>query len=129
MKTKTSALPALLALTTLLVTAPSFAAVISLFGWGFNLDGTTYCNRTGCTNTGQGSLPGAVDASGFNFTTGLGVVSITTGGIGAHSVFSFFDHDIDTAANTFFNEGGVTINTAAAGQSWEIDYLRQPPAG
>ena len=105
----------------LLLSAPGSAATIDLFGWGFNIDGTTYCSGGGCDNSGTGSLPGAIDTSGFDFTSGLGSISITISGAGAHSMVSFFDHDIDRAQNTFFNEGGATIGAAAAGQSWEID--------
>lgn len=113
-----TALPAALAL---LMSMPASAATIDLFGWGFNIDGTTYCSGGGCDNSGQGSLPGSIDTSGFDFDSGLGSISITITGTGAHSMVSFFDHDIDAAQNTFFNEGGSTIGAAAAGQSWEID--------
>ena len=123
---------ALSGVTALLMAMPGSAATIDLSGWGFNIDGTTYCSGGGCANSGAGSLPGAIDVSGFNLTSGLGSISITIGGAGAHSMVSFFDHDIDRGLNTFFNEGGATINSAAAGQSWEIDepgFFPNPPAG
>lgn len=132
MNIKSPVLSALLGAATLLMTPHSHAALIDLFGWGFNLDGTTYCSGGGCANSGQGSLPGSVNASGFDFDTGLGSISIDIGGAGTHSILSFFDHDIDSAINTFFNENGATSNAAATGQSWEIDepgFFPNPPNG
>lgn len=93
-----------------------------LFDWGFNVDGTTYCDLGPCDNDGvaPGTIPG-IDVSGFDFGTGLGSIGFTISGAGAHSLVSFFDHEIDVLANTWFNEFGATGGTAAAGQSWEID--------
>ena len=96
-------------------------ADVSLFDWGFSDDGTTYCKRAidGCDNTN--TLPAGMDASGFDFSTGLGSLSMTITGVGPHSMIAYFDHEIDEAINTFFNELGSTSGAAAAGQSWEID--------
>jgi hypothetical protein len=93
-------------------------AVIGLYDWGFNLDGTVYSKIDG--GNFPGDLPGSVDASGFNFTTGLGTIEIALGP-GAHSVDFFVDHEIDQTINTYFNETGSATGTAATGQSWEID--------
>ena len=82
------------------------AATIDLFEWAFNNDGTI--NST--------VLPG-----GINSTTGLGTASITISGAGAHYFIAYFDHEIDEAINTFFNESGGVVGAPAAGQSWEID--------
>jgi hypothetical protein len=92
--------------------APAFAD-ISLCDWAFNIDG-------GLTVWGD-PLPGTVNASGFDFDEGLGTLTVTVSGPGAHSVGLFVDHEIDEAINTFFNENGDAVGSPAAGQSWEID--------
>lgn len=89
------------------------AAVIALFDYGFNIDGTTIFK--------PGPLPSAIDTSGFDFGTGLGIVDVTISGAGLHYVGGFFDHEIDESINTFFNEFGSASGAPAAGQSWEID--------
>jgi len=89
------------------------AASIGLFDYAFNIDGTIY-------EIGD-SLPGILDASDFDFSTGLGSISITIDGEGDHYVLAFFDHEIDEEENTYFNEVGSATGTPAPGQSWEID--------
>lgn len=91
------------------------AATIDLDSWAFNVDGTTYQSQLGDV------LPASFNTAGFNFTTGLGVMSIHVTGAGGHSVDSFFDLEIDQLVNGFSNEYGATGNAPAAGQSWEID--------
>lgn len=86
------------------------AATITLFDFGFNVDGDIFAM----------SFPATSDKSGFDETTGLGTVILTVTGVGAHNVIGFFDHEIDEDINTFFNEYGIG-GTPAAGQSWEID--------
>ncbi len=96
------------------VAAPANAAVISLFDWGLNIDGAI-------SMTGD-PIPAGVDASGFDFGTGLGTIQVSVTRAGPHNVVSFFDHEIDEDDNTFFNEAGATGGAAAtAGQAWEID--------
>lgn len=87
------------------------AATIDLFEYAFNIDETV-------TN---GSAPPGVNVAGFDTGTGLGTISVSITGPGAHYVSLFVDHEIDENINTFFNELGSTAGTAAAGQSWEID--------
>ncbi len=88
------------------------AATIGLAEYAFNINGTV-------TN---GSTPVGVNGAGFDFTTGLGTISITLSGAGSHYVGLFVDHEIVEPTNTFFNEFGATsVAAAAAGQSWEID--------
>ena len=96
------------ALATLLAGGSANAVTVNLFEYGINVDGD------------YTTLPG-VNLAGFDTVTGLGTISITVGGVGAHSVLGFFDHEIDEASNTFFNEYGGTSGSPAAGQSWEID--------
>ena len=106
-----------LALAAVLATASlsAQAALIGLFDYGFNIDGTVSLPTLG------DPVPAAVDISAFDDITGLGSIRITLSGAGAHSVDAFFDHEIDEAINTFFNESGAVSGVAAAGQSWEID--------
>ena len=62
--------------------------------------------------------------TGFDWTTGLGTLKWTSpvATILEENVFiAFFDHEIDEATNTFFNETGSTSGSLATGQSWEID--------
>jgi len=93
-------------------TAPGQAApVIELWEYAFNLDGVV-------TN---GSAPAGVNLAGFDTTTGLGTVGVTVTGAGAHYVAFFADHEINAAANTFFNEYGSVTGAPGAGLSWEID--------
>jgi len=57
-----------------------------------------------------GALDGlqySFDQSGFDRTTGLGTITGTiysAGGASGIGIFAFFDHEIDQADNTFFNE-------------------------
>lgn len=87
------------------------ATTIGLFEYAFNVNGTVT----------SGSAPGGVNIAGFDTSTGLGTISFSTSADGAHSFLAFFDHEIDEAINTFFNEYGATSNSPASGQSWEID--------
>lgn len=91
------------------------AALIDIFDYGFNIDGISSVPTLG------DPIPAEVDTSGFSTITGLGNIDVTITGAGAHNVDAFFDHEIDEAINTFFNESGTATGTSAAGQSWEID--------
>jgi len=94
------------------------AATINLFEYAFNLDTNVYDVTDG---TATGTLPLGVNLGGFDVTTGLGTINFTTSTDGAHSFLAFFDHEIDEATNTFFNEYGNTSGLPATDQSWEID--------
>ena len=65
--------------------------------------------------------PGSIDDSGFDYTTGLGTLTITLDGASAHNVVFFVDHQIDADLNTYFNEYGAVSGLPSAGQSWEVD--------
>lgn len=105
----------------LLLNAPrASAGVIELYDWGLNLDGTTYCGLVGCDNTGL-PLPTNIDASGFDFSTGIGAIDITVTGVGVHAIDVLFDHEIDNPINNFFNEFGSANGLPGVEQSWEID--------
>lgn len=91
------------------------AVTIDLAEWAVKVDGTVYNVTSGDT------LPGNVNAAGFDGATGLGTLQVTLGGAGSHFVALFVDHEIDESTNTFFNEFGAAVGSPAAGQSWEID--------
>lgn len=89
------------------------AAMINLVDWSLNTDELiTYAGDP---------VPSYVNDNGFDFMSGLGTLSVTISGVGAHSVFGFFDHDIDVSTNSFFNEVGDAFGSPNSGQSWEID--------
>jgi hypothetical protein len=84
------------------------AVTIGLYDSGFNKDGIY-------------PGPAGINLGGFNTATGLGTITATVIGAGSHYLIAFFDHEIDEALNTFYNEYGAVNGVAAAGQSWEID--------
>ncbi len=90
------------------------AATINLYDWGFNVNGAIYDS--------SGPLPGYFNTGGFDWNTGLGTIAINYNpGVGNYYLLSFFDHEIDEAINTYFNEYGNAIGSPVSGQSWEID--------
>jgi hypothetical protein len=107
-----------------LASQQSLAFESALYDWGFNIDGTTYCLLGPCDNDGLNpatDLPASINASAFNFATGLGSLGISISGAGSHSVIVFFDHELDESTSGFYNELGGTGGVAPAGLSWEID--------
>ncbi|GMQ87106.1 MAG: hypothetical protein BMS9Abin08_0304 [Gammaproteobacteria bacterium] len=104
-----------LALAGALVSGSAQAVVTNLFDYGFNVDGAVSLPISG------DPIPPGVNIGGFDDITGLGSIDVTITGAGAHSFDAFFDHEIDEAINTYFNEVGSSTGAAAAGQSWEID--------
>ena len=95
------------------------AAVIDLFELAVNIDGVV--SSIGGSGSSGDPVPGTVDLTGFDGTTGLGQIDITITGAGLHNALVFMDHEIDEAINTFFNESASTDGTPAGGQSWEAD--------
>ena len=79
--------------------------------WAFNVDGAIYEYWEGDSMPTSESLDGE----------GLGTLTWTTSLLGNHNFIAFFDHEIDQATTTYFNEYGDTVNTPNATQSWEID--------
>lgn len=94
---------------------PGYGATITLAEYAFNMDGVVSNPTIGDV------VPAAVNISGFNTATGLGTITVTMGGVGAHGFSLFLDHEIVEDLNTFFNEIGTASGAPAAGQSWEID--------
>lgn len=95
------------------------AATISLFELGVNIDG--FFSSIGGFFSAGDPVPGSVDLTGFNNTTGLGQIDITITGVGLHNALVFVDHEIDEVFNTFFNESASTSGAPAPLQSWEAD--------
>jgi hypothetical protein len=91
------------------------AVDIGLFDWAVNIDGAVAAPPAG------DPIPAGVNVAGFDDVTGLGAISVSVSGAGAHFVGLFVDHDIDKAINTFFNEFGSATGAPVAGESWEID--------
>ena len=90
----------------------STASATSLLDdWAFNVDGTIAEFWEGDSMPTTGTLDGE----------GLGTLTWSTSAAGIHSFIAFFDHEIDQATTTYFNEYGVAVNTPEATQSWEID--------
>src|SRR4051812_44487293 len=89
------------------------AVTVSLFEDALNVNGAI--------TKPNSSVPGLLDASGFDFTTGLGRLNVQLSSPGANYVGLFLDHEIDEQINTFFNELGGTTGAPQPGQSWEID--------
>lgn len=128
----------LLAIAAAGITAPA-QAVVTLFEWGFNIDGTVYGSAPSShvgpgesdgINAAAATLPASIDDSTFDFSSGggppvdpggLGTIRMTVDGTGVHAVGAYFDHELDESSNTFFNETGAAVGTVAAGQSWEIN--------
>lgn len=91
----------------------AFTAPIDLADLAWNIDHTL-------TFLGD-PVPAAVQASGFDTATGLGLLSVTVRGAGPHVVVLVVDHELDQILNGFSNEFGLIQGTPATGQSWEID--------
>ena len=103
------------------------AVTVDLYDWAFNIDGTVYSSPATYSPPNPGQLPVSINDGGFSFSNvqgsggGLGTIILTLGTPGTHNVVAFFDHEIDEAINTYFNEYGATNGPPGIGQSWEID--------
>jgi len=86
------------------------AATAELYEWAFNINGTVHYM----------SMPAVVSGT-FNSSTGLGSLSWTTSGAGTYKFIGYFDHEIDQAINTFFNESGAANGVPGSKQSWQLD--------
>ena len=65
---------------------------------------------------------GSVNDAGFNTTTGLGTITVTVTGAGLKKSYLYFDHELSSDINTFFNEnGGTKPGAVPAGLSFEVD--------
>ncbi len=91
---------------------PAAATAFTLFEQALMVDAIVYDAGT--------SAPW-INRTGFDAATGVGTISLTISGAGSHQVLGYFDHEIDEADNTFFNEYGFAAGSLASGASWEID--------
>ena len=87
------------------------AARADLQEYLFNLNGVLYHNTS--------VVPG-LNSAGFDFTTGLGTLTLTfqPGVAGAYFFDVFFDHQLHVP---FYNEYGSVSGIPGAGISWQID--------
>ncbi|MBI4268950.1 MAG: PEP-CTERM sorting domain-containing protein [Candidatus Rokubacteria bacterium] len=88
-----------------------------LFEWVFNIDGTISDSLLG------DPVPSGVNDAGFNYSTGIGTLTVSVSGAGSHVAGLFLDHEIDEGLNGFMNEFGAAVNLGSkpTGLSWEID--------
>ncbi len=94
------------------------AATIELPEYNFNLNGS------GTTYGIYGTTPAAIfNTSGFDFATGLGSLTINykPGPAGNYFINAYFDHDVDLAINSSFNEFAGVLGSAPAGVSYQLD--------
>jgi hypothetical protein len=84
----------------------------TLNDYGFNVDTNVSYPLYG------DPVPASVNTSLFDDVMGLGTITATFTGAGTHNFGAYFDHDISL---NYSNEVGSIINSASAGQSWEID--------
>ena len=101
---------ALLGLNSLSANAIAFPPILN--DYGFNVDNTVSNPLFG------DPVPANVNLGAFDDWLGLGTITASFSGDGAHNFDVYFDHDI---SQTVDNEQGSTIGSAASGQSWEID--------
>jgi hypothetical protein len=94
--------------------SPAPAAVINLFEYNFNVNGTI------------STTPPGLNSTLFDYSTGLGTLTWTTSIAGSYAFFSFFDHEIDEPTNTYFNEtarawGGPPSYDPAGPWFWQME--------
>ena len=93
--------------------APAASAGPILYEGKFNQDGAV---------DALGSAPANWNLAAFDLGTGLGTITASITGAGAHNILVFLDLEIDELINTFFNEFGSPGGPPpGAGFGWEID--------
>lgn len=97
-------------------------AGLMLFDWVLRVNDDIYQAPASYLGPDSGQLPAYFDDSEFDWSIGLGIITIDYDpGPGDYLFIGFFDHEIDEPINTFFNEYGLETGPVASGQSWEID--------
>jgi len=106
---------------TLLALPQAHADTLSLYNWGFNVDGTAFPK--------PGPLPVLFNTSGFSLTgEGLGSMTIAVAGPpGAHYADIFFNYQL--LASNPGADLAAAVGTLAAGESWEIGTPTQVLSG
>jgi len=102
---------------------PASALRSDLCDWALSINGDFYPSPGYDSPPGAGDLPDNADVGNFDWSGGLGRITITLnpGAAGNYFVGAYFDHEINSESNTYYNEAGWAVGTPAAGQSWEID--------
>lgn len=93
------------------------AGPVELFEYAFNVNGSFAHNA-------KPVVPGTViNTAGFDFTTGLGTITIDydPGTTGNKFLIIWLNLDSESADNTFFNEYASVNGAAPANLMWEID--------
>jgi hypothetical protein len=91
---------------------------VDLIEFVFNINGSGTAYGT------YGSMPAALfNTSGFNTSTGLGSVVVTykPGVAGNYFITGYFDHDIEEALNSSFNEFGSVLGAPGPGVTYQLD--------
>jgi hypothetical protein len=97
--------------------ATVWADPVVLQDYLFNVNGSSYCPDFTCSGS---LLPGGLDTSAFDLSTGLGTLvwTFNPGAAGAYFFDAFFDHELH---GPLFNEFGTVSGAAGTGVSWQID--------
>ena len=100
----------------MLAAACTGSAQVVLRERAFNLNGTISDDPFGAALPAFGGVfNGVIDT-----WNGLGTMTYSVSGASTYYLSAFFDHDINKAVNTSFNELGSVHNAPLAGQSWEL---------
>ena len=79
-------------------------AMAMLYEWDFNIDGTVI-GAYGPPAADSQLYDYDIDDSSFDWGTGLGILTYeATPTAGDHTFIAFFDHEIDEAINTYYND-------------------------
>ncbi len=87
----------------------------TLFDFGINVNGSSVL-RSDAT-----AFQPEVDLSLFDTMSGFGSIEVLLSGAGNFNIASFFDFELSSSINTFFNENGTQVGIAPMGLTWEID--------
>jgi hypothetical protein len=96
--------------------SPTAKGASILEDWLINVDGTVISN--------VGSLPSSIDVSGFDFTSGTGVLVWNVSTPGDHSIITYLDHTVNELPDDEYGYQSCTLcqgGLPPVGLSWEID--------
>lgn len=108
-----------------LLSAPAAHGEAVLNDWCLNLNGDTTLI---CNPFDPASLPGNIDADGFDFTTNnppgtantLGTLAITLGPGNGQHVLAYFDYDLNFGSSGSFQDVGEVVGNAPSGLSFAM---------
>jgi PEP-CTERM motif-containing protein len=93
----------------------ALADTLTLYNWGFNVDGTLYDKPNPLPST----PPVSFNTGGFNFSEGLGSLTLVVAGPpSSHFVDVYFDHDLIAASPS--TDFAAAVGALPTGESWEI---------